>query len=130
MADTLLYAKTHEWVKVKGNTAVIGISEYAQGELGDIVFVEMPEVGDEFEAQDSMGSIESVKTVSDFYAPVSGTVVEINEALEDSPETINEDPFGDGWILKLKISDESELEELMESSDYKFYLKELHEEED
>ena len=90
----------------------------------------MPEVGDEFEAQNSMGSIESVKTVSDFYAPVSGTVVEINESLEDAPETINEDPFGEGWILKLKINDESELEELMGSSDYKFYLKELHEEED
>jgi glycine cleavage system H protein len=130
MADTLLYAKTHEWVKVKGDIVTLGISEYAQGELGDIVFVEMPEVGDEFEAQNSMGSIESVKTVSDFYAPVSGTVVEINESLEDAPETINEDPFGEGWILKLKINDESELEELMGSSDYKFYLKELHEEED
>ncbi|MCK9223570.1 MAG: glycine cleavage system protein GcvH [Candidatus Muirbacterium halophilum] len=130
MADTLLYAKTHEWVKVKGNIATIGISDYAQGELGDIVFVEMPEVDDEFESQNSLGSIESVKTVTEFYAPISGTVVEINEALEDTPENINEDPFGEGWILKLKISDETELEELMGSSDYKFYLKELHEEED
>lgn len=130
MADNLLFTKTHEWVKVEGDVITMGLSEYAQGELGDIVFVEMPDVDEEFESRDSLGSIESVKTVSDYYAPVSGKVVDINDGLEDSPENINDDPYGEGWILKIKLSDKSELEDLMDSSDYKYYLKELQEEED
>ena len=113
----LMYSKEHEWVKVEGNKAYIGITDYAQQALGDIVFVELPEVGDEMNAGDLLGTVESVKSVSDIYSPVSGKVVEVNEELEDAPEAINEDPYG-SWIAVIELSDTTELEELMDEDAY------------
>ncbi|WP_270892964.1 glycine cleavage system protein GcvH [Staphylococcus saprophyticus] len=114
----LKYSKEHEWVKVEGNTVTIGITEYAQGELGDIVFVELPEVDDEINEGDTFGSVESVKTVSELYAPVSGKVLESNEELEDSPEFVNESPYEKAWMVKVELSDENQLEELMSAEQY------------
>lgn len=114
----LKYSKEHEWVKVEGNTVTIGITEYAQGELGDIVFVELPEVDDEINEGDTFGSVESVKTVSELYAPVSGKVLESNEELEDSPEFVNESPYEKAWMVKVELSDESQLDELMSTEQY------------
>lgn len=114
----LKYSKEHEWVKVEGNTVTIGITEYAQGELGDIVFVELPEVDDEINEGDTFGSVESVKTVSELYAPVSGKVVESNDELEDSPEFVNESPYEKAWMVKVELSDESQLEELLTAEQY------------
>ncbi len=119
--EELQYTRSHEWVRTKGDTATVGITDYAQEELGDIVFVELPEEGATFEAGDSFGTVESVKAVSDLYSPVGGEVVEVNEALNDSPEKINEDPYGDGWIIKLRISDEGDL---LSASDYEQLLEE------
>lgn len=104
----LLYAKSHEWVMVEGDIATVGISQFAQEQLGDLTFVELPEVGDTFEAGSEMGSVESVKAASEIYAPVTGEVVEINEGLEDAPEKVNEEPYGDGWLLKFKIKGDPE----------------------
>ena len=115
----LKYSKEHEWVKVEGNTVTIGITEYAQGELGDIVFVELPEVDDEINEGDTFGSVESVKTVSELYAPVSGKVVESNEELEDSPEFVNESPYEKAWMVKVELSDESQLDNLLSADQYK-----------
>lgn len=115
----LKYSKEHEWVKVDGNTVTIGITEYAQGELGDIVFVELPEVDDEINEGDTFGSVESVKTVSELYAPVSGKVVESNEELEDSPEFVNESPYEKAWMVKVELSDESQLDDLLSADQYK-----------
>lgn len=115
----LKYSKEHEWVKVEGNTVTIGITEYAQGELGDIVFVELPEVDDEINEGDTFGSVESVKTVSELYAPVSGKVVESNEELEDSPEFVNESPYEKAWMVKVELSDESQLDDLLSIDQYK-----------
>ena len=114
----LKYSKEHEWVKVEGNTVTIGITEYAQGELGDIVFVELPEVDDEINEGDTFGSVESVKTVSELYAPVSGKVLESNEELEDSPEFVNESPYEKAWMVKVELSDESQLDELLTAEQY------------
>jgi glycine cleavage system H protein len=114
--EDLKYAESHEWVKIDGETAVIGISSYAAKKLGDIVYVELPEVGDEVEAGEQMGTIESVKAASEFYSPVSGEVLEINEELEDSPETVNDSPYEDGWFVKVKMTAESE--DLMDSEAY------------
>ncbi|MBF0812776.1 MULTISPECIES: glycine cleavage system protein GcvH [Staphylococcus] len=114
----LKYSKEHEWVKVEGNTVTIGITEYAQGELGDIVFVELPEVDDEINEGDTFGSVESVKTVSELYAPVSGKVVESNDELEDSPEFVNESPYEKAWMVKVELSDESQLDELLTAEQY------------
>lgn len=119
----LKYAKGHEWVKVEGNKAYIGITEFAQDELGDIVFVELPEVGNEVEIEDILGSIESVKAASDIYAPVSGTVVEVNEELEGSPELINEDPY-ESWIAVIEIDNSDELEDLMDADEYDKFCEE------
>ena len=105
----LQYTKTHEWVRMEGDTATIGITEHAQDELGDVVFVELPEGGRTLGAGEAFGAVESVKAVSDLYAPLAGEVIETNETLGDSPEKINEDPYGDGWILKLRVSGEAEL---------------------
>lgn len=116
--NNLKYSEDHEWVKVDGDTVTIGITEFAQSELGDIVFVELPDEGDEIEKGEDFGSVESVKTVSELYAPVSGEVIEINEELEDSPELVNESPYEEAWILKIKISDESQLDELMDAAAY------------
>ena len=104
--EELQYTKSHEWVRTEGDTATIGITDHAQEELGDIVYVELPEEGATFGTGDSFGTVESVKAVSDLYTPVGGEVVEVNEALEDSPEKINEDPYGEGWMVKLRISGE------------------------
>jgi glycine cleavage system H protein len=119
--EELQYTRSHEWVRTEDDTATIGITDYAQEELGDIVYVELPEQGDTFDAGDSLGSIESVKAVSDLYTLVGGEVVEVNEALNDSPEKINEDPYGDGWIVKLRVSDEGDL---LSASDYEQLLEE------
>lgn len=117
----LQYTKTHEWVRIEDGVATIGITDHAQEELGDVVFVELPEGGATFEAGDSFGAVESVKAVSDLYAPVGGEVVEINSALEDAPEKINEDPYGEGWILKLRVSGEGDL---LPAADYEKLLEE------
>jgi glycine cleavage system H protein len=107
--EDLQYTESHEWVRIEGETATIGITDHAQDELGDVVFVELPGEGDTFDAGESFGTVESVKAVSDLYAPVGGEVVEVNSALEDAPENINEDPYGEGWIVKLRTSDEPHL---------------------
>ncbi|HDC9788517.1 TPA: glycine cleavage system protein GcvH [Staphylococcus aureus] len=116
--NELKYSKEHEWVKVEGNVATIGITEYAQSELGDIVFVELPETDDEINEWDTFGSVESVKTVSELYAPISGKVVEVNEELEDSPEFVNESPYEKAWMVKVEISDESQIEALLTAEKY------------
>jgi glycine cleavage system H protein len=107
--EDLQYTESHEWVRIEGETATIGITDHAQDELGDVVFVELPGEGDAFDAGEPFGTVESVKAVSDLYAPVGGEVVEVNSALEDAPENINEDPYGEGWIVKLRTSDEPHL---------------------
>ncbi|HEV2091976.1 MAG TPA: glycine cleavage system protein GcvH [Rubrobacter sp.] len=117
----LQYTKSHEWVRVEGDVATVGITDHAQDELGDVVFVELPEQGATLAAGDSFGAVESVKAVSDLYAPVGGEVVEVNSALEDSPEKINEDPYGEGWILKLQVSGEADL---LSAADYEKLLEE------
>jgi glycine cleavage system H protein len=109
MPEDLLYTKSHEWVRIEGDTATIGITDHAQDELGDVVFVELPDEGATFDAGESFGTVESVKAVSDLYAPVGGEVVEVNSTLEDAPENINEDPYGEGWIVKLRTADEPDL---------------------
>lgn len=115
--EGLYYSESHEWVKVDGNIAVVGITDFAQHAMGDLSYVDMPEVDDELEKGDEFGAVESVKAASDLYAPVSGTVVEINEALEDAPELLNEDAFAN-WIMKVEMSDPSELESLMDAATY------------
>ncbi|MDN5344466.1 MAG: glycine cleavage system protein [Clostridia bacterium] len=120
----LHYSKDHEWVEVEGNRARIGITDYAQEALGDIVFVELPQVGDELAAGDSFGVVESVKSASDIYAPVGGKVVAINEALLDAPQDINADPYGKGWMIELEMSDPGEVEDLMDASAYQQMVKE------
>lgn len=112
------YTAEHEWVAVEDGMARIGITDYAQSELGDIVFVELPEVGDETTQMEPFGTIEAVKAVSDLFAPVSGKVVEVNTLLEDQPELINTDPYGEGWILKIKLKDESEAQKLLSAEEY------------
>ena len=115
----LKYTKDHEWVKVEGDQAIIGITDYAQGELGDIVYVEIEALGEDLKKEEIFGSVEAVKTVSDLFLPVSGKITEMNEELEDNPELINEDPYEKGWIIKMKIQNPSELEELLNSESYK-----------
>ena len=107
--EDLQYTKSHEWVRIEGDTATIGITDHAQDELGDVVFVELPDEGATFDAGESFGTVESVKAVSDLYTPVGGEVVEVNSTLEDAPENINEDPYGEGWIVKLRTTDEADL---------------------
>lgn len=114
----LKYTKDHEWTKSEGDLVVVGITDYAQGELGDVVFVELPEVGDTVTIGESFGTIEAVKAVADLFSPVSGEIVEINGALDDEPETVNKDPYGDGWMVKIKISNASELNDLMDATAY------------
>jgi len=124
--ESLLYTKNHEWVRVEGEEAYIGITDYAQHAMGDIVYVEAPEVDDEIEAEEGLGVVESVKAASDIYAPISGTIIEVNEDLEDSPENINEDPY-DAYIVKMTIGNKSDLEELLNAEEYEAYLNELNE---
>ena len=109
----LKYTKDHEWIRVDGDTGVIGITEYAQGELGDVVFVELPGVGASLQQGKQFGTIEAVKTVSDLFAPVSGEVVAVNDTLKDSPETVNKEPYGNGWMVKVRIGNKSELDSLL-----------------
>lgn len=115
------YSKTHEWVKVDGEIATIGITFYAQKKLRDIIYVELPEKGKTVKAGDSVGTVESVKTTEEIYTPVSGTIVDVNSELTSSPELINKDPYGKGWIIKIKISDINELTKLMNANEYKSY---------
>ena len=117
IAEGLLYSESHEWVKVEGNIAVIGVSDFAQAEMGDITYVDLPDEGDEVEKGEDFGALESVKASSELYSPVSGKVVEVNAELEDAPELINEDAFAN-WIIKVEMSDESELESLMDAKAY------------
>lgn len=123
--DELKYTKEHTWVKVEGNLATIGITDYAQSELGEIVFVELPEIETEIEHLIEFGVVESVKTVSDLYAPVSGIVVEANEDLLDSPEIVNDAPYDDGWLIKVEMNDPKELSALMSSEEYQDFVEAL-----
>lgn len=127
MANTpedLSYTKDHEWVRVKGNEATVGITDHAQQQLGDVVYVELPKVGDKFEASEPFGSVESVKAVSEIYMPVGGTVTEVNESLNESPEQVNEDPYGDGWMIRIKIDNPAQVDGLLTSIEYEDYIKE------
>lgn len=122
--DNLKYTKDHEWIKLEDGIATIGITNYAQEQLGDIVYVELPDEGDFFNKDETFGTVESVKSVSDCYAPVSGRVVETNDLLSDNPETINQDCYGEGWMVRLELEDESVLNDLMSSEEYEKYIKE------
>ncbi len=121
--EDLLYTEDHEWIKVEGDEATIGLADYAQDALGDIVYVELPEEEDEFDAEEALGAVESVKAASDIFMPVAGEIIEINEELLDAPELLNEDPY-ENWIVKIEIADKSELDNLMSSEDYKKFLDE------
>lgn len=123
MSEKLLYTKEHEWVLVKGNIIRVGISDYAQNELGDIVFVDLPSVGDQVEEGEGFAVLESVKAVSDVYAPVSGKIVAINEALEDSPELVNESPLDEGWIVEIEVDGVAQTGDLMNQQEYEQFLK-------
>ena len=114
----LKYTKDHEWVKIEGDIATIGITDFAQGELGDIVYVEVETLDDTLEADAVFGSVEAVKTVSDLFMPLTGEVIAFNEALEDTPETVNEDPYGEGWMIKIKLTDPSAIKDLLDAADY------------
>jgi glycine cleavage system H protein len=118
----LKYTQDHEWVRVEGDIAVVGITDFAQGELGDIVFVEIETEGEELERGETFGTVEAVKTVSDLFMPVGGEVEKFNEALVDEPELVNKDPYGEGWMIKIKIADPSELDELMSAEEYQEML--------
>lgn len=118
----LKYTKEHEWVKVDGQTATIGITDYAQGELGDVVFVELPDIGSEVSQGDTFGTIEAVKAVSELYSPVNGKVTEVNTALDDDPMVVNRDPYGDGWMMKVELTDTAQLEQLLAPDGYKELL--------
>ena len=115
----LKYTKDHEWVRISGDILIIGITDFAQSELGDIVYVEVDTIDEILDAQEVFGTVEAVKTVSDLFTPVSGEVIDFNELLEDSPEKVNDDPYGEGWIIKLKYKDPSQLDNLLNASDYK-----------
>lgn len=115
----LKYTKDHEWVKIEGDIATIGITDFAQGELGDIVYVEVETVDETLEAEEIFGTVEAVKTVSDLYLPLSGEIIEFNESLEDEPEMVNSDPYGGGWMIKMKFSDASQIDNLLSADDYK-----------
>jgi glycine cleavage system H protein len=123
LPGNLKYTKEHEWIRVDGDVAVVGITDFAQGELGDIVFVEIETVGETLGVGETFGTVEAVKTVSDLFMPVGGEVLEFNSALEDNPELINKDPYGEGWMIKIKISDPSELDELMDAEAYQTMLE-------
>lgn len=121
--DDFYYTESHEWIKMEGDTATVGITDFAQKQLGDVVYVELPQVGTNLDFHQSFGVVESVKAVSDIYSPLSGEVTEVNEALNDSPELVNEDPHDKGWILRIKIKDDSELQKLMSASEYEQMLE-------
>lgn len=118
----LRYTEDHEWVKVDGNVATVGITDFAQGELGDVVFVEIETEGEELAKEEVFGTVEAVKTVSDLFMPVSGTITEVNSNLEGAPETVNQDPYGDGWMIKIQLSDASEVDGLLSADQYKEHI--------
>ncbi|RZS98861.1 glycine cleavage system protein GcvH [Aquimarina brevivitae] len=115
----LKYTKDHEWIKIDGDVATVGITDFAQGELGDIVYVEVETVGEEMDQEEVFGTVEAVKTVSDLYLPLSGEILEFNEELENEPEAVNSDPYGDGWMIKVKIADSSQIDDLLSADAYK-----------
>lgn len=121
--EDLHYSKDHEWLRVEGNVAVVGITDYAQDSLGDVVYVELPKPGDEFAANESFGSIESVKAVSEVFSPVSGEVVGIHETLADEPEKVNQDPYGEGWMIHIKMSKPGEVDSLLTAAEYEDFTK-------
>ena len=120
--ENLRYSKDHEWVSVDGDVATIGITDYAQSSLGDVVYVDFPRVGDKFDSHEAFGSVESVKAVSEVFTPIAGEVTEINDGLNDTPEKVNGDPYGDGWFVKFKMSNPGEVDGLMSSEEYDEYL--------
>jgi len=122
--DDLKYTKEHEWLALNGSVGTVGISHYAQSELGDIVYVELPAAGSQVVAGEEFGTVESVKAVSEIFAPVSGEVLEVNASLASTPETINKDPYGDGWLLKIKLADPKDLDSLMTAAEYRKYIEE------
>lgn len=122
----LKYTKEHEWIRVEGKIGTVGITHFAQDQLGDVVFVELPPVGKQLKAGEQFGVVESVKTVSDLYAPASGTVVEVNAALESSPELVNQSPYGEGWMIKIEISDPAELDSLLDAAAYAALIEEAN----
>jgi len=122
--DNLRYSKEHEWIEFKGKIATIGVTDHAQDQLGDIVFVELPDIGQEFSAGEAFGVLESVKAVSDCYVPISGKVLEVNDLLTDAPQTVNEDCYGEGWMMRLEVTNPDELEELMDQTAYSKYINE------
>lgn len=122
--EELRYSRTHDWARREGTTAVVGITDYAQAQLGDVVYVELPEVGEEYRRGDSIGVVESVKATSDIYAPLSGKVVAINQALTDDPSVVNRDPYGEGWMVRLEMADPAEWEALLDASAYVRLLEE------
>jgi glycine cleavage system H protein len=122
-----VYGEEHEWVRVEGEEGVIGISDYAQDQLSDIVYVELPEVGDSFDKGDVLAVVESVKAASDVYMPVTGEILEINDVLEDSPELLNQDPYGEAWLVRVTIADPAELDDLLDAKAYKAYVEGLEE---
>jgi glycine cleavage system H protein len=121
--EDLHYSKDHEWVRVDGEVAVVGITDYAQNSLGDVVYVELPKVGEQFAANESFGSVESVKAVSEVFSPVSGTVAEVNEALNDEPEKVNGDAYGEGWMIKVRMSNSGEVDSLLTAAEYEDFTK-------
>jgi glycine cleavage system H protein len=118
-----LYSREHEWVRIDDDVCVLGITEFAQAELGEVVFVELPEIGQVFDSGDELGTIESVKAVAEVYTPVAGEVIEVNEAVSDDPELLNEDPHGEGWLIKIRFSSASDLKDLMNAEKYEEYVK-------
>ena len=121
--EDLHYSKDHEWVRVEGGVAVIGITDYAQNSLGDVVYVELPKAGDEFAANEPFGSVESVKAVSEVFTPIAGVIAQINESLADEPETVNSDPYGSGWMIRLKMSNAGEVDSLLTAAEYEDFTK-------
>ena len=128
LPEDLKYTREHEWISIDGNVATVGITDHAQHQLGDVVFVELPAVGDRVEKSDPFGVVESTKAVSDVYAPISGEIAEVNDDLRDNPELINEDPYGDGWMVKIAVGDRSDLEDLLTADEYRLFVEESAEE--
>ena len=121
--ENLHYSKDHEWVRVEGDTAVVGITDHAQEQLGDVVYVELPKAGEDFAAHESFGSVESVKAVSEIFTPVSGKVTEVNQSLNDEPEKVNANPYGEGWMIKIKMSNRGEVDSLLTAAEYEDFTK-------
>lgn len=124
LPEELLYSKEHEWIRLEDDIATIGITDFAQSELGDVVFAELPEIGRTLAAEGAFGSLESVKAVSEIYTPVSGQVIQVNRSLEDFPEKVNDDPYGNGWMIQIQVTDTSETSKLMSALDYAGYIQE------